>query len=163
MPLSGFYSNGTCWEKAVGLETGVIPDNNITASSNIDPSPPSAARLGSHVGWCPMNLTNAFLQVDLGNAYYICAVATQGRQEGNFGYVKHYAIQLSLNGKNWTEYEQVQTYYFIREKKDISEQYPKTEIVGPKVFLFKKFEREGLSLLVNFKEKQRKINMDFAT
>ena len=106
--FSGFYYNNTCWGKAVGLETDIIPDNNITASSYIDSSPPSAARLGSHVGWCPGNPINAFLQVDLGSAYYICAVATQGRPEGNFDYVKHYVIQLSLNGKNWTEYEQVE-------------------------------------------------------
>ena len=106
--IIGFYLDDTaCWEKAIGLETGVIPDKNITASSYIESSPPSAARLGSHVGWCPLTSTNAFLQVDLGVAYYVCAVATQGHSEGNFSYVTHYAIQLSLNGTHWTEYEKV--------------------------------------------------------
>ena len=110
--IIGFYlDNTSCLEKATGLETGVIPDNNITASSYIESSPPSSARLGSHVGWCPLNSINAFLQVDLGVAYYVCAVATQGHSDGNFSYVTHYAIKLSLNGTHWTEYEQVEVYY----------------------------------------------------
>lgn len=104
---SGFYLyDGYCWEKALGLETGVIPDINITASSHIDSHPPSAARLGSHVGWCPVSLINPFLQVDLGVPYRMPAVATQGHADGS--HVIRYAIQLSLNGTHWTEFEKVE-------------------------------------------------------
>ena len=105
----GLHPNIYCLDSPIGLETGTVPDRNITASSYLDSNPPSAARLGSHVGWCPLNLSKVFLQVDLGSAYYICAVATQGHFEQGFGRLARYAILLSLNGKNWTEYEQVMT------------------------------------------------------
>ena len=105
----GLYPNIYCSDSPIGLETGTVPDRNITASSYLDSNPPLAARLGSHVGWCPLNLSKVFLQVDLGSAYYICAVATQGHFEQGFGRLARYAILLSLNGKNWTEYEQVMT------------------------------------------------------
>ena len=105
----GLHPNIYCSDSPIGLETGTVPDRNITASSYLDSNPPSAARLGSHVGWCPLNLSKVFLQVDLGSAYYICAVATQGHFEQGFGGLARYTILLSLNGKNWTEYEQVMT------------------------------------------------------
>ncbi|XP_078352789.1 uncharacterized protein LOC144637600 [Oculina patagonica] len=100
----GFYRNDAyCWEKALGLETGAIPDINISASSYIESNPPAAARLGSHVAWCPLNLTNAFLQVDLGIPYRVIAVATQGHADGS--HVTRFALHLSLNGTHWTEFE----------------------------------------------------------
>ncbi|XP_078352793.1 uncharacterized protein LOC144637605 [Oculina patagonica] len=100
----GFYRNDAyCWEKALGLETGAMPDINISASSYIESNPPAAARLGSHVAWCPLNLTNAFLQVDLGIPYHVIAVATQGHVDGS--HVTRFAIHLSLNGTHWTEFE----------------------------------------------------------
>ena len=103
-----FYLNITnFWEKTVGLEAGVIPDTNITASSHIESNPPSASRLGSHVGWCPFNLPNAFLQVDLGAPYRVPVVATQGHFDGSY-YVTRYAIQLSLDGTHWIEFERVE-------------------------------------------------------
>lgn len=105
----GLHPNIYCSDSPIGMETGTVPDRNITASSYLDSNPPSAARLGSHVGWCPLNLSKVFLQVDLGSAYYICAVATQGHFEQGFGSLARYAILLSFNGKNWTEYEQVMT------------------------------------------------------
>ncbi|XP_078354170.1 uncharacterized protein LOC144638790 isoform X2 [Oculina patagonica] len=100
----GFYRNDAyCWEKALGLETGAMPDINISASSYIESNPPAAARLGSHVAWCPLNLTNPFLQVDLGIPYHVIAVATQGHVDGS--HVTRFAIHLSLNGTHWTEFE----------------------------------------------------------
>ena len=107
MSLLGFYlSDSYCWKKAIGLETGEVPDINITASSYIDSNPPSAARLGLHGGWCPLNESSAFLQIDLGVPYRLSAVATQGRSDGSF--VKRYAIMLSLDGGSWTEFEKVE-------------------------------------------------------
>ena len=88
------------------METGEFPGINITASSYIDSSPPSAARLGLHVAWCPKNVINAFLQIDLGVPYHLPAVATQGRSDGSF--VKSYAIMLSRDGLNWAEFEKVE-------------------------------------------------------
>ncbi|KAL9951704.1 hypothetical protein ACROYT_G044426 [Oculina patagonica] len=100
----GFYRiDAYCWENALGLETGFMPDINISASSYTESNPPSAARLGSHVAWCPLNLTNAFLQVDLGIPYRVIAVATQGHAHGS--HVTRFAIHLSLNGTHWTEFE----------------------------------------------------------
>ena len=103
----GFYlSESYCSENAIGMETGEFPDINITASSYIDSNPPSAARLGSHVAWCPKNVTNAFLQLDLGVPYHLPAVATQGHSDGSF--VKRYAIMLSRDGGSWVEFEKVE-------------------------------------------------------
>ena len=107
LSLSGFYfSSRYCWENAIGLETGEVSDTNITASSYIVSNPPSSARLGLHVGWCPKNVINAFLQIDLGVPYRLPAVATQGRSDGSF--VKRYALTLSLDGGNWTAFEKVE-------------------------------------------------------
>lgn len=103
----GFYlSDNYWWRKAIGLESGEVPDINITASSYIDSNPPWAARLGSHVGWCPLNVAGAFLQIDLGVPYRLPAVATQGRSDGS--YVTRYALMLSLDGGNWIEFEKVE-------------------------------------------------------
>lgn len=108
--LVGFYINDTvCEEEAIGMETGLIPDNNITASSYRLSAPPRDGRLGSHEGWRPGNKVNSFLQIDLGAAYYVCAVATQGNPRKKPRYVKRYSVHLSLNGSAWTEYEQVET------------------------------------------------------
>ena len=106
----GFYLNNTpSVEVPIGLETEVIPDISISASSHRRFTPPSAARLGSHASWCPEITANAFLQVDLGAAHFIHAVATQGHKHKPF-YVTSYGVQLSLNGTHWTEYEQVEMY-----------------------------------------------------
>ena len=103
----GFHLSESYYQKnAIGMETGKFPDINITASSYIDSNPPSAARLGLHAAWCPENVTNAFLQIDLGVPYHLPAVATQGRSDGSF--VKSYAIMLSRDGENWTEFEKVE-------------------------------------------------------
>ena len=91
------------------METGVIPDINITASSYIESNPPSAARLGSHVAWCQVNIVNTFLQVDLGVPHRVTAVATQGHPDG--GHVTRYVMQLSLNGTHWAKFERVGSYY----------------------------------------------------
>ena len=105
----GFYLNDTtCEDEATGMETGLIPDINITASSYKLDRPPWSGRLGSHESWRPQNLTKPFLQVDLGIAYYVCAVATQGHPRKKPRYVTRYAVQLSLNGTEWTEYEKVE-------------------------------------------------------
>ena len=89
------------------METSELPDINITASSYIDSNPPSAARLGLHVAWCPKNVANAFLQIDLGVPHHLPAVATQGRSDSSF--VKCYVIMLSQDGRNWTEFEKVES------------------------------------------------------
>ena len=105
--MLGFYLNhALCTEDAIGLESEDIPNNNITASSYETLRPPSAARLGSHGSWCPLDTNNAFLQVDLGVAYYVCAVATQGHAQADMS-VQRYSAQLSFNGTHWIEYEQV--------------------------------------------------------
>ena len=112
LSLPGFYLNNTsCREDAIGMETGVIPNSNITASSYIERRPPLEGRLGLYDSWRPADTVNAFLQIDLGVAHYVCAVATQGNPSSKrmARYVTKYGLQLSLNGINWTDYEQVLT------------------------------------------------------
>ena len=112
LSFPGFYLNDTsCGEDAIGMETGVIPNSNITASSNVKQRPPRDGRLGLYGSWRPRpnDTVNAFLQIDLGVAHYVCAVATQGNPSSKLlaRYVTKYGLQLSLNGINWTEYEEV--------------------------------------------------------
>ncbi|XP_068727262.1 uncharacterized protein [Montipora capricornis] len=104
----GFSSNSSlCGEDAIGIETEFIPDMNFTASSYHPQRPPWAARLGAYDGWRPSVIKNSFLQIDLGVAYYVCAVATQGNPviHGRLQNVIRYTLQLSMNGIEWKDYE----------------------------------------------------------
>lgn len=95
------------------MESGLIPDSDITASSTDfrNNKHPRYARLGSGDGWRPDSAAavNSYLQIDLGRAYYVCAVATQGNSAFKWKkrYVTIYRLGLSLDGISWAEYEQV--------------------------------------------------------
>jgi len=47
----------------LGMETGAIPDENITASSSAGPAPPQLARLNGLSAWCAGKADDCFLQV----------------------------------------------------------------------------------------------------
>ncbi|XP_020614176.1 trichohyalin-like [Orbicella faveolata] len=90
----------------LGMETGAIPDENITASSSAGPAPPKLARLNGLSAWCAGKADDCFLQVNLGGLHLLCAVATQGNPGGNRDYVKRYKLMSSADGENWTTYEE---------------------------------------------------------
>lgn len=57
-------------------------------------------------GWCPETRTNRtdYLQIDMGEVYSVCAVATQGKLTGS--YVTSYKLQLSIDGIQWMVYKE---------------------------------------------------------
>ena len=91
-----------CSENALGMEYERIPDENITSSNTYSETPASHGRLGHPGGWCTVPPDMGYLQITLNTIFYICAVATQGRFEGNF--VTTYQLQLSTSDNQWDFY-----------------------------------------------------------
>ena len=58
------------------------------------------ARLQGPKGWVPQNAhkDSAFLEIDLGAAYVLCAIATQGSDSF---WVTQYRLTLSMDGVTW--------------------------------------------------------------
>ena len=105
------------------MESGTIPDSNITASSEESASTPAKnGRLNYASGssWCAQTSDiNPYLQIDLETLHIICAVSTQGSSQED-QWVKTYTLQLSENGTTWTDYKEggqvkVQRKYNVRQ------------------------------------------------
>jgi hypothetical protein len=77
----------------------VITDNMLTASSALNGRSAAQARLGGSSSWRPYDV-NPWLQIDIGEMYYVCAVATQGDPNWQQR-TKKYKIQWSLDGDKW--------------------------------------------------------------
>uniref|UniRef100_A0ABD2WJD2 Discoidin domain-containing receptor 2 n=1 Tax=Trichogramma kaykai TaxID=54128 RepID=A0ABD2WJD2_9HYME len=98
---------GQC-TRALGMESGEILDEDITASSFYDPSlGPKHARLRKEKGggaWCPKNMiTNEpkeYLEVNLREPRALTATRTQGRYGGGHGveYTEEYFIEYWRQG-----------------------------------------------------------------
>jgi len=93
----------------VGVEDiNKIPDARMTASvyQNIF-AYPYYGRLNERRGdrWCPKTPYDRsdYLQVDMGAANLICAVATQG-MKGSTDRTTSYKLRISLNGVTWKSY-----------------------------------------------------------
>ncbi|XP_049609803.1 neuropilin-2 isoform X1 [Syngnathus scovelli] len=99
-----------------GLLSGLLPDNQISASSSRDMMwNPSTARLvASRSGWFPSPSQplagEEWLQVDLGVPKTVRGIITQGARGGdaasggtteNRAFVRKYKVAYSLNGKEW--------------------------------------------------------------
>ena len=84
----------------------MIPNGKITSSSVYLQYYSYEGRLNGAKGWCPYTTYNRndFIQVDIGAARSICAVATQGKKNGS--YVTSYKLLLSSDGVNWTTYQE---------------------------------------------------------
>lgn len=63
--------------------------------------------VGNDRAWCPESETDrtAYLQVDMGALYSVCAVATQGDRDHDER-TNSYKLQLSLDGKLWKSYKE---------------------------------------------------------
>ncbi|XP_031548828.1 neuropilin-2-like [Actinia tenebrosa] len=105
-----------CQDSPVGIaDSSIIPDDRFTASSYYtrDASDtrykPKEARLNGAMGWGPNTKTdpNDYLQIDLGQVYAICAVATQGfgTNKSPNEWTTQYKISTSVNNGNWTTYK----------------------------------------------------------
>ena len=100
---------GDCIDLDLGMQSGSIPNNSITASSELNVTTPAKnGRLNYTAGssWCATtNDSNPYLQIDLQTLYIICAVSTQGNSQAD-EWVTTYILQSSRDGKTWTDYEE---------------------------------------------------------
>ena len=89
------------------MESGSIPDNNITASSEKNANTTAKnGRLNSGSSWCAETGDSApYLQIDLQTLHIICAVSTQGNSQAD-QWVKTYKLKLSTDGSTWTNYKE---------------------------------------------------------
>jgi contactin associated protein-like 2 len=93
------------YQTRVGVESGLIPDSSLTASSFNTKRQPKDGRVGRSAGaWSP-SIQNAFqwLQVDMGKQYLVTQLLTQGRQ-GSDEYVREYFLEYSDDSKTWRRY-----------------------------------------------------------
>uniref|UniRef100_A0A673JP49 Neuropilin n=1 Tax=Sinocyclocheilus rhinocerous TaxID=307959 RepID=A0A673JP49_9TELE len=91
----------------LGMESGEITEDRITASSQYNPSwSPLRSRLNfPENGWTPSDdSVREWIQVDLGFLRYVTAIGTQGaisKETKKAYYVKTYKISVSSNGEDW--------------------------------------------------------------
>ena len=106
------HSNRLDGESSLGMETGAIPDGQITASSYWGQyHEPYLARLHLQEAWSQFhgswaagsNDINQWLQIDLSIEHNITRVATQGRQDAN-QWVTKYNLHYSANGVTFQYY-----------------------------------------------------------
>ncbi|XP_035692633.1 uncharacterized protein LOC118427105 [Branchiostoma floridae] len=93
----------------LGMENGMIPDENVTASSTHGDCSTGSARLYTVLdeqtsGWCPVTTnTDQWLQINLGSEVKVAGVATQGQGGGlSDAWVTSYKLLYSLDGDTWT-------------------------------------------------------------
>ena len=87
-------------------DSDIIPDAQITASSNYRSFYPHKGRLNGDSGWCqrPFEIPDNYIQVDMGAGRVVCGVATQGKANGSF--IKSYRLSFSTDGTSWTTYKE---------------------------------------------------------
>jgi len=110
--LSATFSKTIRIEQAAGLESGVIPDAQLSASSflttGFETFRGRLNRAGNSWSYDPTDL-NPHFQVDLGQIEIVSAVASQGRE--NFDqWVTSYSIQYSNDNVNFTDYNGAQVF-----------------------------------------------------
>ncbi|CAH3033094.1 unnamed protein product [Pocillopora meandrina] len=100
-------TSNACQTQAVNLANSNIHlDKRFTASSFLANNEPYKARLRNTLGaWLPSsnNNTNDYLEVELGDVFFICAVATQGHPLRR-QWTKSYKLHLFL--RNWITYKE---------------------------------------------------------
>ena len=88
----------------LGIGSGKIPDNSITASSGV--SEAKNGRLNEIKAWCASTgEANPYLQIDLETIHIVCAVSTQGNPNAD-QWIETYTIQVSTDGTTWTDYKE---------------------------------------------------------
>ena len=134
------------------MESGSIPDSNITASSILNSGTPAKnGRLNFAAGssWCAATSdSNPYLQIDLQTLHFICAVSAQGNSQAD-EWVETYTLQTSTDGTNWTDYTddagQVKVTHFTLLK---SVSFPSYYTVYLNVFLLRlstRYDINGLT------------------
>lgn len=92
-------------EIAAGLESGAIPDSQLSASAFFTTFEPENGRLNKTGNSWASNVSNTsqWFEVDLGQIETILAVASQGRENYD-QWVTSYRIQYSNDGSTFTDY-----------------------------------------------------------
>ncbi|KAL9978250.1 hypothetical protein ACROYT_G015746 [Oculina patagonica] len=97
-----------CFSNAVGVaSSSKIPDKQMTASTYYSSGfKPANGRLNRGSSWCTRtpSRTDEWLQVDLGQIFEVCGVATQGAKRYN-EWVIEFKLSYSQDGKYWTFYK----------------------------------------------------------
>ena len=105
-----FFCPACVSSKALGMESGKIPNQAINASSFLNNNhKPSYGRLNinkHHCSWTPkLKEKNAWLQVDFGQLTTVTGIATQGKCNENHWMTSCW-ISYSNDGKNWVYFQQ---------------------------------------------------------
>ncbi|XP_071081044.1 uncharacterized protein [Haliotis cracherodii] len=99
--LSTTAVHGQCNE-ALGLESGIVEDSQITASSSPYVNhPPSTARLRGQYGWVPRS-TKDYLKIDFLDYRKITGLSVQGAV---YSAIKALSLFYSLDGLVWETYK----------------------------------------------------------
>ncbi|XP_028833097.1 neuropilin-1a-like [Denticeps clupeoides] len=106
LPPDNSSNQDSCMDP-LGMESGEITSDQITASSQYNPSwSPERSRLNYiDNGWTPSEDTSReWIQVDLGFLRYVSAIGTQGaisKETKKSYYVKSYKVYISTNKEDW--------------------------------------------------------------
>ncbi|CAF1078740.1 unnamed protein product [Didymodactylos carnosus] len=127
MCMCVFFEKLSSCQTSLGLQSGLIPDSALSASSSYDSSSvgPKAARIRTEQyggAWCPLSQANQnlkeWLEIDFGNLTYLTQVETQGRFDNGRGkeYTDYYVLAYTrysnittttTDGEtNWIKYKQ---------------------------------------------------------
>ena len=97
-----------CQIQAIGLASSdAIPDNSFSASTHRSGNEAYKGRLNGNGAWSASgnNDTNDYLQIDLKDQFFVCAVATQGSSSDNHWTTK-YKLIYSLENSTWFTYQE---------------------------------------------------------
>ena len=100
-----------CPIQTIGLASDyAFPNSSFTASSSSAGNEAFKGRLNGDGAWLPSTNDDAndYLQVDLQNEHFICAVATQGNPNARH-WTRTYKLLLSLNSADWVTYQENST------------------------------------------------------
>uniref|UniRef100_A0A8P4GKP4 Neuropilin n=1 Tax=Dicentrarchus labrax TaxID=13489 RepID=A0A8P4GKP4_DICLA len=103
----GHEDEGFACMEALGMESGEISSDQITASSQYNSNwSPERSRLNyQENGWTPSDDTvREWIQVDLGFLRFVTAIGTQGaisKETKKHYYVRSYKVDLSSTGEDW--------------------------------------------------------------
>ncbi|KXJ16084.1 hemicentin-2 [Exaiptasia diaphana] len=89
----------------------IISNSQMSASTSfyasVDYLTPKYGRLGSRRAWCAKSKrSDDWLQVDMGNVYLICGVATQGKTYRVSEWTTNYTLSVSRDGVTWQPYQE---------------------------------------------------------
>ncbi|VDM40729.1 unnamed protein product [Toxocara canis] len=121
----------SCSVHPLGMESGVIEDSQITASSSFDTISvgPQNARIRKELAsgaWCPKAQISKdvyeFLQINLDRVFTITAVETQGRYGNGTGreYPTEYMIDYVRDGDRWMRYQSRKLSHLLEGNVDTS-------------------------------------------